>query len=83
MSYNILGSEAEVYVPPESATVYTVNAVALQLIKLSYQIKAVMPGFSVVRLSSCILMNFVDVLFFWTIVYQLHSNECQMGIRQS
>ena len=66
MSYNILGSEAEVYVPPESATVYTctVNAVALQLIKLSYQIKAVMPGFSAVRLSSCSLMNFVDVLFF-------------------
>ena len=64
MSYNSLGSEAEVYVPPESATVYTVNYVALQLIKLSYQIKAVMPGFSAVRLSSCILMNFVDVLFF-------------------
>ena len=43
---------------------YTVNAVALQLIKLSYQIKAVMPGFSAVRLSSCSVMNFVDVLFF-------------------
>ena len=69
MSYNILGSEAEVYVPPESATVYTVNAVALQLIKLSYQIKAVMPVFSAVRLSSCILVNFVNVLFFFGRLY--------------